>query len=113
MALSLPKEIVVAEVGPRDGLQSFPRWIDTETKVEIVNRLSEQVAATATTVLEEVRAVELLHDHGPGREELARPRRDPRDAAIGRLDPDDGRLEADHHPGLGHLLFKVQHHHEK
>ncbi len=41
MALSLPKEIVVAEVGPRDGLQSFPRWIDTDIKVEIVDRLSD------------------------------------------------------------------------
>src|SRR5882757_10515206 len=41
MALSLPKTIVVAEVGPRDGLQSFPRWIDTGTKVEIIDRLSE------------------------------------------------------------------------
>jgi hydroxymethylglutaryl-CoA lyase len=40
MALYLPKEIVVAEVGPRDGLQSFPRWIDTGTKVEIIDRLS-------------------------------------------------------------------------
>jgi hydroxymethylglutaryl-CoA lyase len=37
----LPKEIIVAEVGPRDGLQSFPRWIDTGTKVEIIDRLSD------------------------------------------------------------------------
>jgi hydroxymethylglutaryl-CoA lyase len=41
MALSLPEKIVVAEVGPRDGLQSFPRWIDTETKVEMIDRLSD------------------------------------------------------------------------
>ena len=41
MALSLPKSIVVAEVGPRDGLQSFPRWIDTDTKVGIIDRLSD------------------------------------------------------------------------
>jgi hydroxymethylglutaryl-CoA lyase len=41
MTLSLPKKIVVAEVGPRDGLQSFPRWIDTDTKVGIVDRLSD------------------------------------------------------------------------
>jgi hydroxymethylglutaryl-CoA lyase len=41
MALSIPKKIVVAEVGPRDGLQSFPRWIDTETKVGIIDRLSD------------------------------------------------------------------------
>ena len=41
MALSFPKSIVVAEVGPRDGLQSFPRWIDTDTKVDIIDRLSD------------------------------------------------------------------------
>jgi hydroxymethylglutaryl-CoA lyase len=41
MALSLPKSMVVAEVGPRDGLQSFPRWIDTSTKVAIIDRLSD------------------------------------------------------------------------
>jgi hydroxymethylglutaryl-CoA lyase len=41
MALSLPKKITVAEVGPRDGLQSFPRWIDTDTKVAIIDRLSD------------------------------------------------------------------------
>ncbi len=38
------------------------------TGIEIVNRLSEQVAATPnTTILEEVRAVELLHDASGGR----------------------------------------------
>ena len=41
MALKLPKSIVVAEVGPRDGLQSFPRWIDTDIKVAIIDRLSD------------------------------------------------------------------------
>src|SRR5215510_284802 len=41
MALDLPKKMLVAEVGPRDGLQSFPRWIDTDTKVEIIDRLSD------------------------------------------------------------------------
>jgi hydroxymethylglutaryl-CoA lyase len=41
MALHLPKSITVAEVGPRDGLQSFPRWIDTDTKVAIIDRLSD------------------------------------------------------------------------
>jgi len=29
------------EVGPRDGLQSLPKWIDTDTKVQMINRLSE------------------------------------------------------------------------
>jgi hydroxymethylglutaryl-CoA lyase len=41
MALSFPKTITVAEVGPRDGLQGFPRWIDTGTKVAIIDRLSD------------------------------------------------------------------------
>jgi hydroxymethylglutaryl-CoA lyase len=41
MALNLPEKIVVAEVGPRDGLQSFPRWVDTDTKVAMIDRLSD------------------------------------------------------------------------
>ena len=41
MALKLPKNIVIAEVGPRDGLQSFPRWIDTDVKVAMIDRLSD------------------------------------------------------------------------
>jgi hydroxymethylglutaryl-CoA lyase len=41
MVLTLPKTMVVAEVGPRDGLQSFARWIDTDTKVRMVDLLSD------------------------------------------------------------------------
>jgi hydroxymethylglutaryl-CoA lyase len=41
MTLSLPSKMVVAEVGPRDGLQSFPRWVDTATKVAIIDDLSD------------------------------------------------------------------------
>jgi len=41
MALSLPRKMVVAEVGPRDGLQSFPRFIDTAAKVAMIDRLSD------------------------------------------------------------------------
>jgi hydroxymethylglutaryl-CoA lyase len=41
MVLTLPKKMVVAEVGPRDGLQSFARWIDTDTKVRIIDLLSD------------------------------------------------------------------------
>ncbi len=35
------KKIVVAEVGPRDGLQSFPRWISTNDKIAMVDLLSD------------------------------------------------------------------------
>ena len=41
MALTLPKKMLVAEVGPRDGLQSFSRWIDTDTKIRMIDRLSD------------------------------------------------------------------------
>src|SRR5215831_11289221 len=41
MTLNLPREIVVAEVGPRDGLQSFLRWIETAAKVAMIDRLSD------------------------------------------------------------------------
>jgi hydroxymethylglutaryl-CoA lyase len=40
MALTLPKTMAVAEVGPRDGLQSFARWIDTDIKVRMIDLLS-------------------------------------------------------------------------
>jgi hydroxymethylglutaryl-CoA lyase len=41
MVLTLPKSMVVAEVGPRDGLQSFARWIDTDTKVRMIDLISD------------------------------------------------------------------------
>jgi hydroxymethylglutaryl-CoA lyase len=41
MVLTLPKSMVVAEVGPRDGLQSFARWVDTDTKVRMIDLLSD------------------------------------------------------------------------
>lgn len=39
--LTLPARTTVVEVAPRDGLQSFHRWVDTNTKVAMVDRLSE------------------------------------------------------------------------
>lgn len=39
--LNLPKKITVVEVGPRDGLQSFPNWVETDTKVAMIDRLSD------------------------------------------------------------------------
>jgi hydroxymethylglutaryl-CoA lyase len=38
--LQLPARTTVVEVAPRDGLQSFHRWVDTDTKVAMVDRLS-------------------------------------------------------------------------
>ena len=39
--LSLPAKVTVVDVAPRDGLQSFHRWVDTDIKVAMVDRLSE------------------------------------------------------------------------
>jgi hydroxymethylglutaryl-CoA lyase len=38
--LSLPRQIEIVEVAPRDGLQSFPRQIATDAKIRMVNLLS-------------------------------------------------------------------------
>lgn len=39
--LSLPTHVTVIEVGPRDGLQSLGRWLDTDKKVAMIDRLSD------------------------------------------------------------------------
>ncbi|MEN8130764.1 MAG: hydroxymethylglutaryl-CoA lyase [Pseudomonadota bacterium] len=36
-----PPQVRVVEVGPRDGLQSEPLTVDTNSKIELINRLSE------------------------------------------------------------------------
>ncbi|QSO53886.1 hydroxymethylglutaryl-CoA lyase [Alicyclobacillus curvatus] len=39
--MSLPKAVVITEVGPRDGLQNESMLIETKTKIAWINRLSE------------------------------------------------------------------------
>src|SRR5947208_11078562 len=39
--LTLPDAVTVVEVSARDGLQSFHRWVDTDVKVAMVDRLSD------------------------------------------------------------------------
>jgi len=39
--LTLPDKVTVVDVSARDGLQSLDRWIETDTKVRMVNRLTE------------------------------------------------------------------------
>jgi hydroxymethylglutaryl-CoA lyase len=41
MFSTMPKQVKIVEVGPRDGLQNEKALIDTETKVELINRLSD------------------------------------------------------------------------
>ena len=39
--LQLPARVRVVDVSARDGLQSFHRWVDTDVKVAMVDRLSQ------------------------------------------------------------------------
>ena len=39
--LKLPAKVKVVDVSARDGLQSFPRWVETDVKVAMIDRLSE------------------------------------------------------------------------
>ena len=39
--LTFPDRIRVVEVGPRDGLQSLPDWVETDTKVAMIDALSD------------------------------------------------------------------------
>lgn len=39
--LALPERVEVVEVAPRDGLQSFPRPVETATKIAVVDALSQ------------------------------------------------------------------------
>lgn len=39
--LSFPEKVTVVDVSSRDGLQSFHRWVDTDTKVKMVDRLTD------------------------------------------------------------------------
>lgn len=36
-----PKQVQIKEVGPRDGLQNEPEWVDTADKIRWINMLSE------------------------------------------------------------------------
>ena len=35
----MTETVEIVDVGPRDGLQSQPQLVDTETKIQLINRL--------------------------------------------------------------------------
>ena len=39
--MNLPKKINIIEVGPRDGLQNISKFIDTEIKIKLINKLAK------------------------------------------------------------------------
>ena len=73
--LSFPAKVTVAEVGPRDGLQSLGRWIDTDRKVAIIDRLGDAgFPVIEATSFAHPRVVPMLRD---AEEVMARIRRRP------------------------------------
>ena len=65
--LKLPAKVKVVEVGPRDGLQSFARWVDTDDKIAMIDCLSDAgfpvIEATSfarSTVVPHLRDAELV-----------------------------------------------------
>jgi hydroxymethylglutaryl-CoA lyase len=40
MSIQLPEEVLIVEVGPRDGLQNIDRYVETDKKVKLINALS-------------------------------------------------------------------------
>jgi hydroxymethylglutaryl-CoA lyase len=38
--MRLPAKTTIVDVAPRDGLQSFPRWVETNVKIAMIDRLS-------------------------------------------------------------------------
>ncbi len=39
--MSIPKQVTLVEVGPRDGLQNEPQFVPSEQKIELINQLSQ------------------------------------------------------------------------
>jgi hydroxymethylglutaryl-CoA lyase len=61
--VSLPQEVVIREVGPRDGFQSWPQFIPTSIKVEVVKALiAAGVREIETTSFVSPRAVPQMAD---------------------------------------------------
>jgi hydroxymethylglutaryl-CoA lyase len=61
--LTLPDAVTVVDVSARDGLQSFHRWVDTDVKVAMVDRLSETgLPVVEVTNFAHPRVIPLLKD---------------------------------------------------
>lgn len=81
MRMELPKEVLIREVGPRDGFQSWPEFVPTEKKLEIIEALiGAGVREMETTSFVNPKAVPQMRD---AKEVMARvPRNGCRHAAL-------------------------------
>src|SRR5215471_2843687 len=90
--MKLPARVTICEVGPRDGFQIEPEWIPTETKVEVIDRLSETgLPRIEVTSFVHPKVVPQMRD---AEEVMARIRRRPGSRYVALVPNDKGAVRA-------------------
>jgi hypothetical protein len=63
-----PKKLKVVDVSARDGLQSFPRWVDTDTAARDIARMLDiqsnafvSACGTRKSIMDEARSHQRFH----------------------------------------------------
>jgi hydroxymethylglutaryl-CoA lyase len=102
--MNIPESITIVEVGPRDGLQSEPRLVPTDKKIELIERLSEAgLMRIEITSFVNPRAIPQLSD---SEEVAARVRRKP-GVRYSALTPNYRGLERAIRAGLDEIALFV------
>ena len=61
--MDLPQKVIIREVGPRDGFQSWPEFVPTEKKLEIISAITEAgVREIETTSFVSPKAIPQMRD---------------------------------------------------
>ncbi|WP_133130291.1 hydroxymethylglutaryl-CoA lyase [Legionella yabuuchiae] len=62
--MNLPSQVTIIEVGPRDGLQNEPSFVDTQAKIDFINSLTETgLKHIEVTSFVSPKAIPQLADH--------------------------------------------------
>ena len=62
--MAYPKQVTIIEVGPRDGLQNEPVFVETQHKIALINKLSHSgLTAIEVTSFVSPKAIPQLADH--------------------------------------------------
>jgi hydroxymethylglutaryl-CoA lyase len=73
--MNFPKSVTVVEVGPRDGFQMEKRFIETDTKIEIINALIRSgIKRIEATSFISPRAIPQMHDASEVVNKIFRPK---------------------------------------
>jgi hydroxymethylglutaryl-CoA lyase len=102
--MKLPKAVTVVEVGPRDGLQNEGRFVPTQQKIELIQRLSETgLKRIEITSFVHPKAIPQLQD---SEEVVKRIQRKP-GIIYSTLVPNERGLERALASGVGEIAFFV------